>query len=334
MGGFLRYADATRPRDPAGRAPLALAAALACALALACLLAGCSAASGGPSAETGGAGRSASDAAAAPEPEEEPGPEFVEATTGSGISYAGASSFAASDELAELEVLVADCEARGVSLSIVVRDLEGDVSLSYRPDTRAYSASAIKGPYAVFVYERLVGGGLVSEGAVRDLVASAVAYSDNEAYRQLREATYGMGWSSWLADAGVDVSGGRASLFDDYWYADVSARDLALMWEASWPYLSGGSEGARALAPSFAQTPNSAIRELLGETCPTWSKAGWFYSTDGNASPATNDAGIVEAESGAYVLAVVTSAPGDFELVGELVSTLAGCHEALAMERG
>jgi hypothetical protein len=260
----------------------------------------------------------------------EDAPEIVTDTTDSGITYTGYDTFADSEALANLEAVIDECEANGNTISIYVCDLDGgQTALEYNADATVYSASAIKGPYCIFVYQDLVETGHVSHESVSDLVDDIINYSDNDCYDALRTATIGMGWSDWLSAAGVDVAG-RESSFDYRWYANMSAREFGAAWAYGYDYLTSGTEYADELATLFETTVHSPIHEVLQPTYKVWSKAGWFNTIEGNASYAMNDAGIVFSDTGPYVIAVCTDTNCDFQLVGRAVDAINQCHGELS----
>lgn len=261
--------------------------------------------------------------------------EYVEGVTESGIAYAGSSTIVDSDALAALEDVVAEYEQAGYVLSIVVRDLEPEdpseaVSISYHPDDRVYSASSMKGPYCVFVYQVLVPAERLSAQSIAGLVDGCIRYSDNDCYRRIREWTRYMGWSDWCVEAGVEMDEDRIWYFDNHWYADVSAEDFARMWAYAYPFLTSDDPNAQWLADTFTTTTNSAMHAVLGQEYVVWSKAGWYDMWDGNASPATNDAGIVMSDTGPYVMAICTNAPANFDMLIRAVDAVNRCHGELA----
>ena len=260
---------------------------------------------------------------------EEPAVAHVTGTTASGISYEGSSAIEGSDALAELEDVVALYQGRGLTLSIAMYDLESDAWLTYQPDSRVYSASAIKGPYCIFLCSQLVDAGRVG-ASIMPTVQNCIQNSDNDAYRTIRSSTMNMGWSGWLEGAGVPMEEGRAYRFDNRWYADMCASDLVACWRAAYDYLSSGEGQSATLASYFERTVHSPLHDVLGGGLRVWSKAGWYSGAEEEgASAATNDAGIVFADSGTYVVAVMSNAPADFEPLEQAVDAVNRCHGAL-----
>ncbi|KFI95715.1 serine hydrolase [Bifidobacterium stellenboschense] len=177
---------------------------------------------------------------------------------------------------------------------------------------------------------------LTSTGAgVNQLIAQAVTVSDNSSFAALHR-TYGSGsFAAWAtrAHVGADVTSGA--------YLDISSTDMARMWTMGYGYLFHGDstlavrgskpvtsdEARQWLAGEFTDTLNSSIHNALGDSdgYAVYTKAGWIDDGDYKA---LNDAGIVSTGSGDYVLAVMTDAVGQYDLVAGLVSALDGVHSS------
>lgn len=177
---------------------------------------------------------------------------------------------------------------------------------------------------------------LTSTGAgVNQLIAQTISVSDNSSFAALHR-TYGSGsFAAWAtrAHVGVDVTGGA--------YLNISSMDMARMWAMGYGYLFDGdsalavrgskpatSDAARQwLAGEFTDTLNSSIHNALGDQdgYAVYTKAGWIDEDDYHA---LNDAGIVTNASGGYVLAVMTDAVEQYDLVAGLVSALDGIHSS------
>jgi hypothetical protein len=255
--------------------------------------------------------------------------ELVSQTTSSGISYTGNADIANTEALQDLEELLAECEKNDITCSIALYDLDGgSASITYQNNEKVYSASAIKGPYCTFVYQDLIETGQASEDTLYPLIQNVINNSDNDDYESLRKKTYGMGWTDWLSRAGIDLTD-REDDFEDHYYAQMSAEEFALAWEQGYAYLCSGTEESQRLADLFTETIQSPLHDQLGDQYTVWSKAGWYYDYEGNASPAMNDAGVVFSDDGTYVVAVLTSSAGDEEFVCQIVDALDRCHSAL-----
>lgn len=250
----------------------------------------------------------------------------------------------------------------GYSVSFVLVDVASGKAISSYANTARYSASAIKGPYVLSIAQT---GALDLDAAylaetdaggnTQYLIDQAITVSDNTAYKELHD-TYGTdGFAQWSSAVGVsaDVTQGA--------YLNMSAADLARMWAAGYGYLfdddgsstsaaaSSASEGDDAagagtgdnttqsatdvssaarqwLAGEFSSTLNSTIHMALGEQYSVYTKAGWINGEGGYY--ALNDAGIVRSSSGDYVLAVMSDACEEYDLLSGLVSMLDTIHSA------
>lgn len=166
---------------------------------------------------------------------------------------------------------------------------------------------------------------------VNGLIRQAITISDNSAFAALHR-TYGAGaFAQWAqrAHVAVDVTSGA--------YLNMSAIDLARMWAAGYGYLFDGdtlavngshpsaAESSRQwLAGEYTNTLNSGIHQALGgdDGYTVYTKAGWIDGDGGYH--ALNDAGIVSTDSGDYVLAVMTDAVDQYDMLAGLVGTLDG----------
>ena len=126
-----------------------------------------------------------------------------------------------------------------------------------------------------------------------------------------------------------------------YWWIPVA--DLAKMWVLGYDYLFG-TDAMRAqpatnaeafynaaltdssrqwFADYYTHTLNSFINQGVGGT--TYTKAGW---NDINEYVlAQNDAGIVKSDTGDYVMAVMSTAYGRYDLLSDLAHSLASVHD-------
>lgn len=88
---------------------------------------------------------------------------------------------------------------------------------------------------------------------------------------------------------------------------------------------SAAQASARAwLADEFADTYGSVIRPALSDDYTVYSKPGWIDGDGGLYS--LSDAGVVHTGSGDYVLAVMTDAAGEYDLLYNLVAVLDQIH--------
>lgn len=242
-----------------------------------------------------------------------------------------AQSVGASQEFPIFMQAISDFEGHGYSLSITLLDLNTGRALRYRPDVYYYSASSIKGPFTISGYEEEVDAGLVDASVVDPITERVLVASDNDAYAQLRDIFGSEGFAEWLDSANVDP-GAYETLSDlaSIHYPHISTNQLATMWVHLYDYLTNGSSSAEKLVSYMRRREVSPIKDAVGDTYDTWSKAGWIdiYAT-GGVEPATWDAGVVFAPSGTYVVAIASNAPSDLSALSEVAEAVDGIHSAL-----
>lgn len=264
----------------------------------------------------------------------------------------------------QLEQELAVFSSYGYDAAFVLVDMTSGRTLAAEYDALRYPASSIKGAYVLSLaasgaidLDAVYQSTDVTGGAVRQLIDQAISVSDNDSYATLYEMYGASPFVQWAADAGAtsDLTVGA--------YPYLSAGDLARLWVQGYGYLfadaaddagdaddadgtadgAGGAvdaadgtdsaDGADAgattesrawLAGEFSDTLNSSIGMALGDTCAVYTKAGWINGEGGYY--ALNDAGIVAAESGDYVLAVMTDACGEYGLLIDLIAMLDSIH--------
>ena len=222
-----------------------------------------------------------------------------------------------SDPLRErLESAIASAREKEKSLGFILVDIRTGQGIAYNPDERYYGASTIKAPYIASV--------VFSDPSSVDkngpLMQSALKQSSNYAYTVLRQ-TYGPGpMQIWAGRAGISDADLQYSLFP--W---CSARDLAKLWLVNYAWFESG--GIAGTVASWMEDPNlSAIRPVLGNKYTIRSKAGWKASFE----HCFNDAGIIYAENGPYILAIMTDYDGGGESrLSQLVEVLDDCHQIM-----
>lgn len=128
----------------------------------------------------------------------------------------------------------------------------------------------------------------------------------------------------WLIAAGFSEADAEA-LYNE-WYVNISASQLAAMWLHGYDYLTSGSANALQLQEYLSASEHSCIHALTTGTYTAWTKPGW-YPSDG--LEATNDAGVVQADSGTYVVAVMSNAPSDFAALMPVVDGINMAHGEL-----
>lgn len=238
-------------------------------------------------------------------------------TTEGGLVVTAPVAFLSSGELADVEGEIASLEADGVTVSVVLLDLETRRGITYNADVPLYPASSIKAAFCAWLYESHGG----ASGRSAD-VTSAIIDSDNEAYLDLTKKFGFNDFTSWYQE-----EGGFSFVYprEQYLYPHVTAASLASVWEEIHRFGTSGERGADELAGYLAQTAPSPIASVLRGECEVWSKAGW-YPADEFDIAATNDTGVVFSETGTYVMVIMTDMPSNLERLEPLVEALDAAH--------
>ena len=213
------------------------------------------------------------------------------------------------------------------TVGFVLLDCASGTGVAASAGAAVYGASTYKGPYATYVCEQLVDGGVISldsscpvtpglnyEGTfgldassypVRTLVEALIANSDNDAFRVLRGAYDSRGYNSWMGQFGDDALAARNGFYPTY-----GARTSLKLWAHIYQYLESGSATASWLSGLFANTHVSFLRDGVARTgldATVRNKAGW-YAGDA-ALNCTSDAGIVQIGGSTYLVSIMTSMP-------------------------
>ena len=221
------------------------------------------------------------------------------------------------NEIAKLTTALRLFDAEEYHVSFFLYDLNSGQGFSYHSDDSYYSASTIKGTYIVYIAQTFPEDIYEQQDAIED----TILFSDNNAYDYLWNIYGTDSFSEWVNDAGcetIDVSEP---------YADITSRDLALMWIKMYRYFSSDTPDSEWISVLYTNTLNSCIGEALGDTCTVYSKAGWINEDD--YYNVQNDAGIVMAEGHPYVLVVLSTAYDCMDLLKNLIYTIDDIHSAL-----
>lgn len=241
-------------------------------------------------------------------------------TTEDGMTLTVPDAFLDRPELAAVREQIDALEDRGSTVCVALLDLETRRGLWYNADELMYPASSIKAAYCTWIYEANGGAGSLS-----GTVANCLVNSDNDAYHTLLDA-YGLSaYASWLGAHGAPRAAEEGGL---YFYPDTTANELASLWEEIHRYGTSEEAGASELAGYLAQTNHSPIAAGLRDVCEVWSKPGW-YPADGSGLEATNDAGVVFSDTGAYVMVIMTDISSDLDALAPLVTALDAAHDTM-----
>lgn len=200
-------------------------------------------------------------------------------------------------------------------LSFTMIDLKTGRGISYNPTKVQYIASSIKGPYVAAVNKYRPG----SVGAgTRSTMSSTIKVSSNEGYSSLRRR-FGHGVMKNMMNY-CGISEKEMTSTRNYPY--MSSRTLAKLWVGTyWSYYretNSRSTWARAL---YAHPLNSFIDR--GLSTATRTKPGWY---PGGGYNVQNDAGVVLSNDGHYVVAVMSSACGQYGKLAALVRAIDAVH--------
>ncbi|TCD54570.1 hypothetical protein EJ419_02935 [Alloscardovia theropitheci] len=226
----------------------------------------------------------------------------------------------------------------GYSISFVVTDLATGNTLSYRPHSPRYTASSIKGPVILADFAQGAIDSANTPADVAQQVEQTITVSNNDTYASLVDE-FGMSpLSNWTSGVNLDAEIGSTK------YMWLSSADFAKMWILGYDYLFGNdamnskpNDNYAALrnvplndsnkewfSRYYTYTENSFINQALDNL--VYSKAGWI--NDDQYFYAQNDAGIVKSDTGDYVVAVMSSAYGEYGMLGSLVKQLATIHDS------
>ena len=258
-----------------------------------------------------------------------PNDEYVEPR---GIAHplegTSAEAVSATNAYGVLTQAIGEFEDTGDLISFAMRDLGTGNTLTYDSARVQYPASSIKAPYTTAVFQQLVETGQVPLEEVLPVATETIIESSDDAYREEHDR-YGMEiFATWLQDA--DVGPGEYASYGEMliWnYPHLNTDQLLAMWMRIYDYVQQDTEPARQLSALLEQRGTSAMRDALGTGVRTQSKMGWFeFFGDYYSEPATVEAGVVYAEEGTYVVAVMTTAPAQIAELEPIFTALARAH--------
>ncbi len=204
-----------------------------------------------------------------------------------------------------------------VACSIV--DLDTGVMYSYQSVRLFYSASSIKAPYIISALQN---------GAEPDEhMQEALKKSSNKDYAWCVN-TYGWEpFEKYAKSAGVDIQPAGK------YYAFLTSSDLAKLWIPIYPELTF-SKDALWIQQYLDIGYRSAIKEALGQSYQTFSKAGWIKAKESKATYASayTCGGIVMAEH-PYIISLESDCQGmdGYPLAVSLVQVLHQMHEEICI---
>lgn len=211
-------------------------------------------------------------------------------------------------------------EESGQRLGVYIHNLTTGATVSYNADEPFYSASSIKAPYCLAVYERAVDPGILSASEIAWLVEPTLVESNNDTYQELSERCGRQVFVDWAVDCGAlekDSEAYHQLIVNRHWF--ISSRQLGAMWEHGYDYLKAGSDGAKELKGYLERRYDSPLRNGLPGDAVTYAKAGWYPEDLGPDYCATVDAGIARIKGYNYVIVVMTNMPADLDRLSNLM---------------
>lgn len=241
-------------------------------------------------------------------------------TTDDGLEVTAPEAFLAGDELDAVQAALNELEADGSNVAFVMQDLESGRGIRYNDEMRFYSASSIKVAVCTMIFEEN-GSGAGYSGAI----SNALTWSSNDDFSVLVNTFGFQNVSNWLAEHGAPDASEDAA---QHLYVDISATEMANIWEEVWRFGTSGEAGSEELTGYLAQTDHSPIGQALRDTCEVWSKPGWYPDDSYNLS-ASNDAGIVFSDEGDYVLVVLSDIGDNTDALIPLIEALDAAHASM-----
>ncbi|MCQ2516822.1 MAG: class A beta-lactamase-related serine hydrolase [Saccharofermentans sp.] len=210
-------------------------------------------------------------------------------------------------------------ELSNYRVSFIMLDIESGRGLVYRQDEIYYSASSIKGPYAVSLdyYAPDIAANHINS------IESLLVYSDNDAFRMFVD-TYGKSYiQQWAEAAGCNVAPFQ------YKYPRISASQLGLLWLQNYDFFCSCEE-ADEFGTYFENPYESTIHSALGDLYVTRSKAGWEIDTEEATGYRTSvDAGIIYADNGPYLMVIMSDLPAALGRLEPLALALDAAHQLM-----
>lgn len=207
----------------------------------------------------------------------------------------------------------------GYAVGFVMMDLSTGKGMALNADSDFYAASTIKGPYVASLYRNTFGSSGAASPYYRNML-DAIADSSNGDYIYLRRQFGTAGFNAFLDRSGVDHAKSERAY---PWY---SPRDLGKLWLQMGEYFNAAPTG-RECANLYTHSYNSSIYYELGGERLVQSKPGWYPTEYPYTS--TNDAGIVYAPTGAYMVTVLSNAPVRLDLTRNLIRSLDSLHTGM-----
>lgn len=224
------------------------------------------------------------------------------------------------DVLNNIQNEITNLERQKVDFSFVVLDINRRFGIAYNADWITTSESTIKAPYGCSLLE--VAPDLYEQ--YKYWFDPMIKMSDNYSYEALRYK-FGIEYlRNWYSRANVDIS----SLYSIY-PTNMRVRDMAKFWVLIYEFLNS-DKVPLGFKIQFNGTYYSSIYAELGKKYYIQSKPGWYFydgpeSVDKipwNEEQSLNDAGVIYAGGGPYILAIFSHSNPDVRRLGPIISAI------------
>ncbi|MDO4797450.1 MAG: serine hydrolase [Coriobacteriales bacterium] len=230
--------------------------------------------------------------------------------------------FTPSDKaLKDLDAAIKGILDQKYDVGFVMMDLATHQGVAYNCGTVFYGASSIKAPYIAAAIEQHPEAIKKYEKQIKD----TLVYSWDHTYKEV-VAAYGVEpIFKWHKELRLESD--FLSFVKERPWAGYTARDFAKMWVRIYQWSLSSPNGEKFC--SWSENPEySTIHYVLGDRYRTQSKGGWIEN-DYPYWNVTNDGGIVYAENGTYVLAIMSSVPANFYELHNLTRALDAVHDEI-----
>lgn len=240
------------------------------------------------------------------------------------VLYGDLTSTEFEDATARLKAIL---DGYNKNVSLVAYSLEDHKAISYNTQEKIFPASMIKAAYALYCCKQMESGKadlqttMVYEskhyetgtgdlqyspiGSTFDMatiISKTMSISDNVGYLMMVDYFGRDGYNQWITDLGAP----SLQIKPTVWCLSADAKEWATVWREIYNYFKTDSEYARFLYDCCTGTAgNFATAGLDGAVYSH--KQGHQRSGDWHSY---SDAGIIWKESGNYVFAILTDAPG------------------------
>ena len=218
----------------------------------------------------------------------------------------------------EIKAAIRDVRKQGYDVGFVMMDLATHQGLAYNCGTLFYGASSIKAPYMAAAIESHP----EALKRFKRQIQETLTCSWDDTYKEITEEYGEEPLFEWVDE--LELESDFKTFVPERPWAGYTARDFAKMWIRIHQWSLCSKDG-RTFCSWSEHPQTSTIHHVLGGRYKTQSKAGWIQD-DYSYWNVTNDGGIVYADNGPYVLAIMSSVPADFSKLHNLTRALDHAH--------